>query len=232
MVTGLDLVEWQLRVAAGEPLPLAQQQITLSGHAIEARLYAEDPERGFLPSTGTLAHLRLPASSEAIRIETGVTAGDRVSPFYDPMLAKIIAWGPDRAAALRRLRAALGETEIVGPATNLEFLVRAADHDAFRVGAVATAFVEDNAGELLTPPAPPDDRALAIACLWLLCRQRRTISRCGRVQRRSALALASGRRLAAERCRPSDLAFARRRRAGRDRRSGRWRGLAPACRRA
>ena len=176
MVTGLDLVEWQLRVAAGEPLPLAQQQITLSGHAIEARLYAEDPERGFLPSTGTLAHLRLPASDGALRIETGVTAGDRVSPFYDPMLAKIVAWGPDRAAALRRLRAALDETEIVGPATNLEFLATVLRHDAYQDGAVATSFVEANAAELLAPAPPPDDRALAIACLWLLCRQRRDMA--------------------------------------------------------
>jgi 3-methylcrotonyl-CoA carboxylase alpha subunit len=172
MVTGLDLVEWQLRVAAGEPLPLGQEEITCSGHAIEARLYAEDPERGFLPSTGTLAHLRLPAPSDAIRIETGIRAGERVSPFYDPMLAKIVAWGPDRAAALRRLRTALGETEIVGPATNLEFLERGLHHDAFQGGAVATAFVEDNAAELLAPAAPPDDRALATAALWLLCRQR------------------------------------------------------------
>ena len=172
MVTGLDLVEWQLRVAAGERLPLAQEEITLSGHSIEARLYAEDPERGFLPSTGTLAHLRLPTPSEAIRIETGVEAGDRVSPFYDPLLAKIVAWGPDRAAALRRLRAALGDTEVVGPATNLEFLARVLGHDASQGGAVATAFVEENAAALLAPAPPPDDWALAIAGLWLLCRQR------------------------------------------------------------
>jgi 3-methylcrotonyl-CoA carboxylase alpha subunit len=173
MITRLDLVEWQLRVAAGEPLPLTQEQIALSGHAIEARLYAEDPERGFLPSTGTLAHLRLPASSEAIRIETGVRAGDRVSPFYDPMLAKIVARGPDRAAALRRLRAALADTEIVGPATNLEFLARVLRNDSFRGGAVATTFVDDNAAQLLAPAPPTDARALAIASLWLLCRQRR-----------------------------------------------------------
>ena len=142
MITGLDLVEWQLRVAAGERLPLTQEEIALSGHAIEARLYAEDPERGFLPSTGTLAHLRLPRPGEALRVETGVRAGDRVSPFYDPMLAKIVAWGPDRAAARRRLRAALAETEVVGPATNLDFLARVTDHDAFAAGAVATTFVE------------------------------------------------------------------------------------------
>ena len=171
MVTGLDLVEWQLRVAAGEPLALAQEEIALSGHAIEARLYAEDPERGFLPSTGTLVHLRLPAPTGAIRIEAGVRAGDRVSPFYDPMLAKILAWGPDRATALRRLRTALGETEVVGPATNLEFLSRVLHHGAFQGGAVATTFLEDNAADLLAL-APPDDRALAIASLWLLRRQR------------------------------------------------------------
>jgi 3-methylcrotonyl-CoA carboxylase alpha subunit len=172
MITGLDLVEWQLRVAAGEPLPLTQKQITLFGHAIEARLYAEDPERGFLPSTGTLAHLRLPAPDAAIRIETGIRAGDRVSPYYDPMVAKIVAWGADRAAALRRLGAALDETEIVGPASNLEFLTRVLRHEGFQAGAVATAFVEDHAAELLAPAPPADARAFALASLWLLCRQR------------------------------------------------------------
>ena len=172
MITGLDLVEWQLRVAAGEPLPLAQEDVTCSGHAIEVRLYAEDPERGFLPSTGTLAHLRLPEPTETIRIETGVVVGDRISPFYDPMLAKVVSWGPDRAAALRRLRAALGATEIVGPASNLEFLARVVSHQAFAAGPVATAFVEENAADLLAPAPPADDRVLATACLWLLCRRR------------------------------------------------------------
>jgi 3-methylcrotonyl-CoA carboxylase alpha subunit len=172
MITGLDLVEWQLRVAAGERLPLTQEAIALSGHAIEARLYAEDPERGFLPSTGTLAHLSLPRPGEALRVETGVRAGDRVSPFYDPMLAKIVVWGPDRAAARRRLGAALAETEVVGPATNLDFLTRVTNHDAFAAGAVATTFVDDHAAELVAE-ALPDDDALAIAALWLLCRQRR-----------------------------------------------------------
>jgi 3-methylcrotonyl-CoA carboxylase alpha subunit len=172
MITGLDLVEWQLRVAAGEPLPLAQEDVTCSGHAIEVRLYAEDPERGFLPSTGTLAHLRLPEPTETIRIETGVVVGDRISPFYDPMLAKVVSWGPDRAAALRRLRAALGATEIVGPATNLEFLARVVSYQAFAAGPVATAFVEENAADLLAPAPPADDRVLATACLWLLCRRR------------------------------------------------------------
>jgi 3-methylcrotonyl-CoA carboxylase alpha subunit len=173
MITGLDLVEWQLRVAAGERLPLSQKEIALAGHAIEARLYAEDPERGFLPSTGPLVHLRLPQAGEALRVETGVRAGDRISPYYDPMLAKIIVWGPDRAAALRRLRGALFDTEVVGLSTNLEFLMRVVDHDAFAAGAVATAFVDDHAAELLAPAPPSDNEALAIAALWLLCRQRR-----------------------------------------------------------
>jgi 3-methylcrotonyl-CoA carboxylase alpha subunit len=173
MITRLDLVEWQLRVAAGQRLPLSQEQIAHSGHAIEARLYAEDPERGFLPSTGALSHLRLPAPGAALRVETGVRAGDRISPFYDPMLAKIVVRGPDRAGALRRLRQALAETEVVGLATNLEFLARVADQDAFAVGAVATSFVDDHAGRLLSPGPIPDDEALAVAALWLLCRQRR-----------------------------------------------------------
>jgi len=172
MITGLDLVEWQLRVAAGEPLPLSQDDVKGSGHAIEARLYAEDPERGFLPSTGTLAHLRLPEPSAALRVETGIAAGDRISPFYDPMLAKVIAWGSDRAAALRRLRTALADTEVVGLSTNRDFLVRVVDHQAFATGPVATTFIEDNAADLLAPAPPADDRVLALACLWLLCCRR------------------------------------------------------------
>jgi 3-methylcrotonyl-CoA carboxylase alpha subunit len=172
MVTGLDLVEWQLRVAAGERLPLMQEQIARAGHAIEARLYAEDPERGFLPSTGVLTHLRLPAPGETLRVETGVRAGDRVSPFYDPMIAKIVVWGSDRAAALRRLRAAIADSEVVGPATNLDFLTRVVRHEAFAAGGVATAFVGGHAADLLAAAPPPDDEILAVAALWLLCRQR------------------------------------------------------------
>ena len=173
MVTGLDLVEWQLRVAAGEPLPLFQEEVACSGHAMEARLYAEDPGRGFLPSTGTLAHLRLPDPKAAVRIETGVAANDRISPFYDPLLAKVIAWGSDRLAARRRLQAALGDTEVVGLSTNREFLVRVLDHPAFAAGPVATTFVEDHAADLLAPAPPADDQVLALACLWLLCCRRR-----------------------------------------------------------
>ncbi|HET6519874.1 MAG TPA: biotin carboxylase N-terminal domain-containing protein, partial [Geminicoccaceae bacterium] len=130
MITGLDLVEWQLRVAAGEPLPLRQEELRADGHAIEARLYAEDPARGFLPSVGRLAHLRLPAEAQDLRVEAGVRAGDEVSPYYDPMIAKVIARGADRPAALRRLRAALAGCEAVGVTTNLDFLDRALAHPA------------------------------------------------------------------------------------------------------
>jgi 3-methylcrotonyl-CoA carboxylase alpha subunit len=115
-VTGLDLVEWQIRVAAGEPLPVCQPDLVLRGHAIEARLYAEDPERGFLPQSGALHGLRFPPP-EVARVDTGVRQGDTVSPYYDPMIAKIIAWGEDRAAAVGRLRRALAETAVLGLGT-------------------------------------------------------------------------------------------------------------------
>ncbi|HJU20706.1 MAG TPA: acetyl-CoA carboxylase biotin carboxylase subunit, partial [Stellaceae bacterium] len=134
-VTGLDLVEWQLRAAAGEPLPMTQEDIACRGHAIEVRLYAEAPERNFLPQTGRLAGLRLPQGDIA-RVDTGVREGDRVTPFYDPMIAKIAVWGEDRAAATRRLQRALAETAVLGLTTNLSFLARIASHPAFAAGAV------------------------------------------------------------------------------------------------
>ena len=124
MITGVDLVEWQLRVAAGEALPLSQERIAIRGHAIEARIYAEDPERGFLPSIGRIAHLRAPQVSAEVRVDTGVRAGDEISQYYDPMIAKLIAWGEDRDAALRRLRAALDQYQVVGVTTNVDFLRR------------------------------------------------------------------------------------------------------------
>src|SRR5712671_561341 len=149
-VTGLDLVEWQIRVAAGEPLPLCQPDLVLRGHAIEARLYAEDPERGFLPQTGTLHGLRFPPSRLA-RVDTGVRQGDTITPFYDPMIAKIIAWGEDRAAAVGRLRRALAETAVLGVKTNLEFLALVAEHPEFASGAVDTGFIERHRASLMPP---------------------------------------------------------------------------------
>jgi len=142
MITGVDLVEWQLRVAGGEPLPVAQPQITRRGHSFEARLYAEDPERGFLPSTGRLDELRFPVDLDGIRVDTGVREGDSVSIHYDPMLAKIVAWGPDRLAAIDRLRAALEATVVVGLRTNLRFLWEILGDEAVRSGDVDTRLLE------------------------------------------------------------------------------------------
>jgi len=169
-VTGLDLVEWQLRVAAGERLPARQQDLALSGHAIEARLYAENPARGFLPATGTLHAFRLPPPDRA-RVETGLRQGDAVTPFYDAMIAKIVVWGEDRATALARLSRALGETVVLVVATNLAFLGRVMADPEFRAGAVDTGFVERRREALVAPPPDLSDAALAAAVLDSLLRQ-------------------------------------------------------------
>ena len=163
-VTGLDLVEWQLRVAADEALPVCQQDLGLRGHAIEARLYAEDPEREFLPQTGTLHRLRFP-EPEIARVDTGVRQGDVVTPFYDPMIAKIIAWGEDRTAALARLRRALAETAALGVVTNRDFLARVATHPEFTTGEIDTGFIERHRAVLLPPRRPASDAVLAAATL-------------------------------------------------------------------
>jgi 3-methylcrotonyl-CoA carboxylase alpha subunit len=163
-VTGLDLVEWQFRVAAGDPLPVCQPDLVSRGHAIEARLYAEDPERGFLPQSGTLHGLRFPPP-ELARVDTGVRQGDTVTPFYDPMIAKIIAWGEDRAAAVGRLRRALAETAVLGVGTNLEFLARVAAHPEFASGAVDTGFIERHRAALVPPRRSAPDTVLAAAAL-------------------------------------------------------------------
>jgi 3-methylcrotonyl-CoA carboxylase alpha subunit len=165
MITGLDLVEWQLRVAAGERLPLAQQQITSHGHAIEARIYAEDPDRDFLPSIGRVAYLRTPPTSAQVRIDTGVREGDAISRHYDPLLAKLIVWGEDRAAALRRLRAALAEYRVAGVTTNVAFLQRVIAHEAFAGARFDTGLIARYAAALLPPPSAPSERVLAVAAL-------------------------------------------------------------------
>jgi len=165
-VTNTDLVEWQLRVAAGENFTRAQNDIALIGHAIEVRLYAENPERGFLPATGILHRLRLP--TEAARVETGVREGDAVTPFYDPMIAKIIAWGPDRAAARVRLGRALAETGVLGVTTNLGFLARVIGDADFAAAKLDTGFIERRRAALLPPAAPAPDAAVAAAALFLL----------------------------------------------------------------
>lgn len=152
-ITGTDLVEWQLRVASGEPLPLQQDQLHIRGHALEARLYAEDADRGFLPSTGTLRHLRLPANTAHVRVDAGVEQGDAITPFYDPMIAKLIVWDVDRDAALRRMQQALAECEVVGVTTNAAFLRRLVMTDSFAQARLDTALIEREHAAL----APGDD---------------------------------------------------------------------------
>jgi 3-methylcrotonyl-CoA carboxylase alpha subunit len=165
MVTGIDLVEWQFRVAAGEKLPKTQDEVGLSGHAFEARIYAEDPTKGFLPATGTLHHLQFPpADRHTVRVETGVRAGDQISPFYDPMIAKLVVHGQDRAAALAALGDALRGTEIAGSTTNLAFLSALASDADFESGDVDTGLIARKQ-DTLTKVHEPSRRAIALAAL-------------------------------------------------------------------
>jgi 3-methylcrotonyl-CoA carboxylase alpha subunit len=162
MITGLDLVEWQVRVASGERLPLDQAAVPRRGHAIEARLYAEDPERGFLPSTGRLSRLRFPAATQDVRIDAGVEEGDEVTVHYDPMIAKLIAWAPDRAAAIERLQHALEATEVEGVRTNARFLWQILGAPAVRAGDVSTRLLETDPS--LAPGVDPHE----IHAAWLI----------------------------------------------------------------
>jgi 3-methylcrotonyl-CoA carboxylase alpha subunit len=159
MITGLDLVEWQLRVAAGERLPLEQDALGIRGHAIEARVYAEDPARDFLPSIGTLEYLSPPETSPAVRIDTGVRQGDEITPYYDPMIAKLIVHGTNREDALVRLRAALADYQVAGVNTNIEFLHRLTRAPSFVDARLDTALIERER-ELLFAPRLPAPRAL------------------------------------------------------------------------
>jgi len=175
MITGIDLVRWQLLVAAGEPLPLKQAEIGFRGHAIEARICAENPATGFLPSSGTLRHLRAPEAIEfhcssgemraAVRVDSGVRQGDAITPHYDPMIAKLIVWGEDRAIALGRMRTALAGYEIVGVASNVEFLGRVAASKAFSAADLDTGLIERCRDELFPDPAGASDEELAAAAL-------------------------------------------------------------------
>ncbi|RWB34476.1 MAG: acetyl/propionyl/methylcrotonyl-CoA carboxylase subunit alpha [Mesorhizobium sp.] len=165
MVTGIDLVEWQLRVASGEKLPNTQSEITLSGHAFEARIYAEDAAKGFLPATGTLHHLKFPDTAPegaSMRIETGVRAGDAISPFYDPMIAKLIVHGKSRQAALEALGIALSQTEIAGSTVNTAFLAALAADADFSTGDVDTGLIGRHQ-QALTAVPPPSSEIVAAA---------------------------------------------------------------------
>ena len=165
MITGLDLVEWQLRVAAGEPLPAAQSALAIHGHAIEARIYAEDPDRGFLPSIGRISHWRMPVAGNGVRVDTGFREGDDVSPFYDPLLAKVIAWGEDRARARAALLNALDQCEVTGVTTNVAFLERVVAHHAFASGRLDTGLIDTHRDALLAPASAAPDRAWIAAAL-------------------------------------------------------------------
>ena len=167
-VTGLDLVEWQLRIACGEHLPLRQSQIVANGHAVEARLYAEDADRDFLPSTGRLEFLRFPEAVSGIRVDSGVCEGDFVQPYYDPMIAKIIATAPNRAEAILRLARALRNVQIAGVTTNAAFLIRCLTHPEFRQGAIDTGFIERFSDVLLPNLSSPPPEIYAAAARFLV----------------------------------------------------------------
>ena len=182
MITGTDLVEWQLRVASGEALPLQQSQLTIHGHAIEARVYAENPEKGFLPSIGTLLHMRTPQAVNfalggkpdpaAVRIDSGVRDGDTISPYYDPMIAKLIVWGQDRNEALARMSAALAQYQLVGLSSNIAFLQRLVQCQAFAGADLDTGLIERNHGALFPAAATATLMTLALAAVRLILSER------------------------------------------------------------
>jgi 3-methylcrotonyl-CoA carboxylase alpha subunit len=181
MITGIDLVEWQLRVAAGEPLPMQQGHLRLHGHALEARIYAENPDKGFLPSIGTLRHLRTPPAREfevtqaagaVVRIDSGVREGDAISPFYDPMIAKLIVWAPDRQQALVSMANALAQYQIVGLASNINFLQRLIASQPFSTADLDTGLIERHQDVLFPLAQPVDVAVLALATAALLAAER------------------------------------------------------------
>jgi len=171
MITGQDLVEWQLRVAAGERLPLAQEQLEIRGHALEARIYAEDADRGFLPSTGRLLRLQPPAESLNVRVDTGVEEGDEITPHYDPMVAKLIVWDENRDAALARMRQALADYRVVGVTTNVDFLSRLVACPAFAGADLDTGLIERQKGFLFPEAVEPPRLAFFVATVAELLRE-------------------------------------------------------------
>ena len=173
MITGLDLVEWQLRVASGERLPLTQEQLSIDGHALEARIYAEDPDKGFLPSTGRLLHLAPPPESDHVRVDTGVEQGDEITPFYDPMIAKLIVWGSDRRQALARMRQALAQYRVVGVANNIEFLARLVSTPSFAHADLDTGLIERESALLFPEKVTVPDDVWLLAALAELRREAR-----------------------------------------------------------
>ncbi len=174
MITGQDLVEWQLRVASGEPLPLRQDQLQIHGHALEARIYAENADKDFLPSTGRLIHLAPPAESLNVRVDTGIEQGDEITPFYDPMIAKLIVWDVDRNAALARMRQALADYRIVGVTANVDFLSRLVACPAFANADLDTGLIEKSRDLLFPAEAVPPKTVFFIAAVAELLREQAT----------------------------------------------------------
>ncbi len=168
MITGEDLVEWQLQIANGSELPKLQAAIKISGHALEARIYAEDPDQDFMPATGKLAFLSTPEESEYIRVDTGVRQGDEVSVHYDPMIAKLIVWDTDRPQAIRRMARALAEYRVAGLTTNIDFLYNIITCDAFAAAELDTSFIEKNRPQIFKQETSDEHEELALAALYLL----------------------------------------------------------------
>src|SRR6266576_5372738 len=168
LITGVDLVEWQLRVAFGEKLPLAQDEIKLNGHAIEARVYAENPQKNFMPSVGRIKTWRTPDAVDGLRIDAGYRAGDQVSPYYDAMLAKVIAWAPTRQAAIEKLNRGLEQTDVRGIVTNIPFLSALVTHPQVRANAIDTGFIERELKSLTPPPAASGNLELCAAVAAIL----------------------------------------------------------------
>ncbi len=175
MITGIDLVEWQLLIAAGEPLPLIQKDIPLNGHAIEARLYAEDPEQNFLPSTGELTHWDVPTEDDYTRIDTGVKPGDSISQYYDPMIAKVIVHGEDRETARQNLLATLQQVHILGIKTNCDYLEQILQYPDYCDAKLNTQFVDQHHQQLFFEDPETDQNALTIAAFYMLTQQQQSI---------------------------------------------------------
>ena len=171
MISGTDLVEWQLNAASGNQLAKTQDELQINGHALEVRIYAENPDSDFLPGTGKISFMQTPTESENVRIDTGIRMGDEVSVFYDPMIAKLVVWDKDRHSAIRRMYDALGDYKIVGLTTNIAFLKRVIMHDAFMNGIVDTKFIEEYKDSLITSKERIPSSSLAIATLYSLLKE-------------------------------------------------------------
>ncbi|MBS0382121.1 MAG: 3-methylcrotonyl-CoA carboxylase, partial [Proteobacteria bacterium] len=176
MTHGVDLVEWQLRVANGEPLPMTQDHVRSHGHAFEARLYAEDPDHGFLPGSGKLVRLQLPEPSAHVRLDGGVVEGDTVTIFYDPMIAKLIVWDVDRPSALQRMREALAQCEIAGPKSNVAFLERLVRHPTVVEGRIDTGYLDRHLDEFVAGDTQPGSDVVFAAAVAALLHDERHVA--------------------------------------------------------